>query len=230
MFKKKLKYCLMLLLFFTLILSTFQSNKVLLTNAKDITIHEFKAVIESTGKIEVLPDLAEPYIQIEYVDISKSESQNTCNQIAENVKNYLKNVGIEEKNICINSTYTYPINNYSDEAFKTYINLSFKTSNLTNLEQVLSGLNTEYIKICNINYSNSEYNSHYIKALAIAQNNALVKAKSLYPDREILLAEVHEKDNYNITCMYREYNERISEQINKPLEIEAKVSITVIVK
>lgn len=230
MFKKKLKYCLMLLLFFTLILSTFQSNEVLSTNAKDITIHEFKAVIESTGKIEVLPDLAEPYIQIEYVDISKSESQNTCNQIAENVANYLENIGIKEKDICFNNTYTYPINNYGNEAFKTCINLSFKTSNLTNLEQVLSELNTEYIKICNINYSNTKFNSHYLKALAVAQNNALVKAKSLYPEREIILTEVCEKDNYNMPCMYREYNERISEQINKPLEIEAKVSITVIVK
>lgn len=231
MLKNIFKKSILIILILAVVFTISQSTQITLASTLDINTNEFSATIESTGKIEVLPDLAEPNIQIEYIDISKSESQNKCEQISENVQNYLKNIGIDEKEISINNTYTYSISQYGDEAYKTCTNLTFKTKDLNNLEQILNGLNTQYVKICNINYYNSEYDSHYIKALTLAENNALLKAQALYPDREIVLKEVHELNNYYPICMYREYNAKsLYIDINKPLEIEAKVSITILVK
>ena len=72
-------------------------------------------------------------------------------------------------------------------------------------------------------------------------NSEIVKNNCSIPSPEVaeltsenycnVLKEVHELNNYYPICMYREYNAKsLYIDINKPLEIEAKVSITILVK
>ena len=158
-----------------LVVSLFSSNPHCLVLAKgELASNSFELELVSTGQIEVLPDQAEVSISIEFVDLNKEQSQKNCVQLGKNVKEHLVSLGINELDIKNNNSYTYPIDNYGENAFKTYTNISFVAHDLESLNDILGTFQSVYIKVTNICYSSTNrrtFLSHKPPHLPPAQKN-----------------------------------------------------------
>ncbi len=224
----KVKFRLTILICILIMASLLNFNQNTLIFAKEENLaNSFKLELVSSGQIEVLPDQAEVNLSIEFVDLNKELSQKSCIQISKNVKAHLIYLGIDETNIKNNNSYTYPIENYGERAFKTYANISFVSQSIDNLDDILSTLQSDYIKITNICYSSKDYDTFYEKALLEAQKNALEKAQRLYPNSIVKINKIQEIENYYPVSLYREYNPKFLETDHlTPLEITARVKVT----
>ena len=214
-----------------LVVSLFSSNPHCLVLAKgELASNSFELELVSTGQVEVLPDQAEVSISIEFVDLNKEQSQKNCVQLGKNVKEHLVSLGMNELDIKNNNSYTYPIDNYGENAFKTYANISFVAHDLESLNDILGTFQSVYIKVTNICYSSTNYDTYYEQAMLLAQKNALERAHRLYPTSNVKLCKIEEIENYYPVTLYREYNPEFLETDNlTPLEISARVNVEFVI-
>ncbi|MDD5944541.1 MAG: SIMPL domain-containing protein [Clostridia bacterium] len=95
--------------------------------------------VNGRGTVEVAPDTATIYADIETKGASASEAQSKNNKISEAVKTAMKAAGIAEDNIINDYTTVYPDYSYNEKngeneinGYRAYTSISFATSDIDN--------------------------------------------------------------------------------------------------
>lgn len=187
-------------------------------------------VIRAEGSVEVLPDIAEVFIQIEYSDMVKETAEISAFNIFKSTKEKLINLGIAENLIKNLNSYTYPCRDNSNNDYRSNIYFSFEVTNLDNLANILDELKDDYLTISSVNYKISDCEKHYLQALQVAISNSFSKAQTLAGSTNVALVKISEDYNYCCNYIYREYNkETIAVDVATPIEITANIQTTYLV-
>ena len=189
----------------------------------------YELEIVSEGIINVLPDNAEVFIEINYIDMVEKVCKDNAQTLLDNTKTYLESVGITDNDINIHSNNIYPVYRVNN-AFKSNIYFSIKVSDLSNLESILDGLENDYVKVSSINYCASNSEELCNKALAVSIENAFTKATEISGSENLTLIKVEEEYCFGPCQMYRDYcRSCISDDISTPIEITSSARVTFIV-
>lgn len=189
----------------------------------------YELEIVSEGIINVLPDNAEVFIEINYIDMVEKVCKDNAQTLLDNTKTYLESVGITDNDINIYSKNIYPVYRVNN-AFKSNIYFSIKVSDLNNLESILDGLENDYVKISSINYCASNSEELCNKALAVSIENAFTKATEISGSENLTLIKAEEEYCFGPCQMYRDYcRSCINDDISTPIEITSSARVTFIV-
>lgn len=198
-------------------------------NNDNMDVPPFKIVVRAEGSVEVLPDLAEVFLQIEYADLVKDTAENMAFELFEKTKSQLMEKGIAQEKIKKHSSYTYPCKDSFNNDYRTNIHFSFSVENLNDLQSILEDIENDYVTTYNVNYKVSNHEQHYLKALRAAIENSAIKAHLITGLDHLSLVKIEEDYNYCCDYVYREYNkESIEEDISTPIKITASIQATYI--
>lgn len=184
--------------------------------------NNIRYTIMSEGRVEVLPDMAEVCVKIEYVDIVKDKAQSGVKDLFASLKETLAGKGIVD--IKSDNQYTYN-SRYDGGAFNSSMYVRFDLLDLENIHQTLSGVENDYVTITGINYKVKDNEKWYCEALKNAITNAQSKMQNI-SDQTVKMLSVEEECCYYPVCMYREYDSsQIQNNENTPIEITASVKV-----
>lgn len=197
--------------------SSFASQNQSLTSENNNT----RYTIWGKGNVEVLPDMAEVCIKIEYVDLVKENAQKCVSDLLESLKNTLANKGIVD--IKTDNQYTYC--QYKGEAYNSSMYVHFDLVDLQNIHNTLKGIENDYVTITGINYKVKDYEKWHCVAIQNAITNAQAKLQNI-TNQNTKIFSIEEEGCYYPVCVYREYDgSQFQNNENIPLEITASVRV-----
>lgn len=185
-------------------------------------------VIGNASK-SVTPDYAKITAVIETLDSDMLKSKDNNFQAFEKVMQALKEQGINEEDIVLDSFTSYPSYDYSaGKSLVGYYTITTFTFNVSNLENIKNYVDvaTEngVTSIRNINYELSTMDEVYQDVLMMAIDNAKEKAEKI-SGGEVVIKSIKEEYVYSCTSLYRTYVEDLSQSLMGCIDIEARVTV-----
>lgn len=198
-------------------------------NRSVATDERMELCIIGNASKSVSPDYAKITAVIETLDSDMVKSKDTNFEIFEKVLKALKDKGIAEEDIVLDSYTSYPSYDYSmGKSLVGYYTLTTFTFNVDNLDNIKSFVDTAtengVTSIRNINYELSNMDEVYQEVLMMAIDNAKAKAEKI-SGGEVTIKSVKEEYVYSCTSLYRTYAENISQSLVGCIDIEARVSV-----
>ena len=200
-----------------------------ITNRSVATDGRMELCVIGNASKSVSPDYAQITAVIETLDSDMVKSKDTNFEIFEKVLKALKDKGIAEEDIVLDSYTSYPSYDYSmGKSLVGYYTLTTFTFNVDNLDNIKSFVDTAtengVTSIRNINYELSNMDEVYQEVLMMAIDNAKAKAEKI-SGGEVTIKSVKEEYVYSCTSLYRTYAENISQSLVGCIDIEARVSV-----
>lgn len=190
-----------------------------------------KIIVYGGGKISVTPDVAYVMVGVESLNSELQTAVKENDEIVSSLINYLKEQGINEKDIKTKYYSIYQKHDYTASqrflGYQVSSTLEFKCKDIDNLESYISELtNLGANKLEGITFNCENISQYYQEALKLAIEDAKNKAECL-TDKTLSIYKVTEESMY--TCLpYRITNELLysSPSILKgTMEVEAKIKV-----
>lgn len=179
----------------------------------------------------VSPDSATITAVIETLDMDISKSKDANFEIFDNVLAALKEAGVDENKIVLDSFTSYP--SYDYNAGKTLIGyysittFTFDVDNLDNIKTYIDTITEKGVtSIRNINYQLSNMDEVYQDVLLMAIDNAKAKAEKVTGGQELNVKGIKEEYVYSCSTLYRAYSDSLENNaLVGNIEVSAKVTV-----
>ncbi len=162
------------------------------------------------ASLELTPDRATIHLSIENVDKDVSQAQAKTFALFDDAVKALKEVGVSEESIVVESYNSYPSYDYScgKSLLGYYSNLSFTFSvdSLENLKESIDSVTSQGVCVQNICYEASNEKESYNEALSKALEEARIKAENLLGRNDLTLTNIEEESVYYSSSLYRCYD------------------------
>ena len=163
----------------------------------------------------VAPDTAKIMIAIENTDLDIENSKNINFENYQQVVTALKNMGIAQESIVLESFSSYPNYDYNNgktlTGYFTSTLLSVQTD-VANIKQIVdTAIENGATSICSINYQVSNMTEIYNQVLTQALNNAKSKAQMLTGKQDVKVLNIKEEIVYSSTSLYKTYSENLQD-------------------
>lgn len=152
--------------------------------------------VDGASNVKATPDTANIIlgVQTENTDLKTAQDENTI--IATKVINSLKSIGVNEKNMSTDSYVIEPVYDYIDgkQTFRTYRvtnNIRVTTMTINSIGTIVDTATANGANIINnINFFLSDPTPYYRKALNLAVEDALIRARSISNSLGVTLNEI----------------------------------------
>lgn len=185
-------------------------------------------VIGNASK-SVSPDSAKVTAVIETLDSVMATSKDKNFETFEKVLQALKDSGLGDDDITVESYTSYPSYDYTSGksliGYYTITTFSFCVDNLDKIKEYIdTATEAGVTSIRNINYQLSNMDEVYQEVLLSAIENAKQKAEKIHGG-EVTIKSVKEEYVYSCTSLYRTYSENISNALMGSIDVEARVTV-----
>ena len=169
-------------------------------------------------------------MRVQSVDMDAKVAKNATKELFNKAVTVLKDLGIEDQDIIMTSSYSNPSYDYTcGKAFMghsstIYFNYEVDLDKVQNSIDKL--VENGFEDITNIQYNLRDSESVYNDLLKEALNNAEQKAKDIVGNDNLQIVKICEKDNYYYPTLYRSGSEVLNDgaYIGK-IEISAQVQV-----
>ena len=179
---------------------------------------------------EVTPDYAVVNMRVQSVDMDAKVAKNATKELFNKAVTVLKDLGIEDQDIIMTSSYSNPSYDYTcGKAFMGHSSTIYFNYDV-DLDKVQNSIDklveNGFEDITNIQYNLRDSESVYNDLLKEALNNAEQKAKDIVGNDNLQIVKICEKDNYYYPTLYRSGSEVLNDgaYIGK-IEISAQVQV-----
>lgn len=192
---------------------------------------ELQLCVIGNASKKVSPDSAKITAVIETLDMDMSKSKDDNFEIFDKVLASLKDGGIDENKIVLESFTSYP--SYDYNAGKTLIGyyaittFTFDVENLDNIKTYIDTITKKGVtSIRNITYQLSNIDEIYQDVLLMAIDNAKAKAEKVTGGQSLSIKGIKEEYVYSCSTLYRTYSESLENNaLAGSIEVSAKVTV-----
>lgn len=152
--------------------------------------------VDGTSSVKATPDTANIIlgVQTENTDLKTAQNENTI--IATKVINSLKSIGIDEKNMNTDSYVIEPLYDYIDgkqtfRAYRVTNNIRVTTMTINSIGTIVDTATANGVNLVNnISFFLSDPTPYYRKALNLAVEDALIRARAIINSLGVTLNEI----------------------------------------
>lgn len=195
----------------------------------DLQAEKMELCIIGKASKNVSPDSAKVTAVIETLDSDIVKSKDNNFQAFDKVVNALKDAGLSDDKIVMDSFVSYPSYDYNGgkslTGYYTITTISFDVDNIEEIKNLVD-IVTENgaTSIRNIQYCCSNLDEVYEEVLIMAIDNAKAKAEKI-GGGQLQIKSVKEEYVYSCSSLYRTYAENISNSLVGSIEVEARVNV-----
>ena len=207
------------------------AEEVVEYQAEEDSLEGLELCVIGNATKNVSPDSAMITAVIETLDMDISKSKDANFEIFDNVLAALKEAGVDENKIVLDSFTSYP--SYDYNAGKTLIGyysittFTFDVDNLDNIKTYIDTITEKGVtSIRNINYQLSNMDEVYQDVLLMAIDNAKAKAEKVTGGQELIVKGIKEEYVYSCSTLYRAYSDSLENNaLVGNIEVSAKVTV-----
>lgn len=207
------------------------AEEVVEYQAEEDSLEGLELCVIGNATKNVSPDSATITAVIETLDMDISKSKDANFEIFDNVLAALKEAGVDENKIVLDSFTSYP--SYDYNAGKTLIGyysittFTFDVDNLDNIKTYIDTITEKGVtSIRNINYQLSNMDEVYQDVLLMAIDNAKAKAEKVTGGQELIVKGIKEEYVYSCSTLYRAYSDSLENNaLVGNIEVSAKVTV-----
>ncbi len=200
-------------------------------NTEENNLQDIELCIIGSASKTFTPDRAKITAVIETLDLDMKKSKDDNFEIFDKVTNILKDEGIEESAIVLDSFTSYP--SYDYNAGKTLIGyysittFTFEVDDLKDLKMYVDKIiENGTTSIRDINYELSNINEAYQEVLLMAIANSKAKAFKIVGNEDISIKSIKEEYIYSCCTLYRNYDEVFEDNsLIGSIKVEARVNV-----
>lgn len=208
-----------------------RAEEIIEYQTEESVTEELQLCVIGNASKNVSPDSAKITAVIETLDMDMSKSKDDNFEIFDKVLASLKDGGIDENKIVLESFTSYP--SYDYNAGKTLIGyyaittFTFDVENLDNIKTYIDTITEKGVtSIRNITYQLSNIDEIYQDVLLMAIDNAKAKAEKVTGGQSLSIKGIKEEYVYSCSTLYRTYSESLENNaLAGSIEVSAKVTV-----
>ena len=195
----------------------------------DLQAEKMELCIIGKASKNVSPDSAKVTAVIETLDSDIVKSKDNNFQAFDKVVSALKDEGLSDDKIVMDSFVSYPSYDYNGEksltGYYTITTISFDVDNINEIKNLVDvATENGATSIRNIQYCCSNLDEVYEEVLMMAIDNAKAKAEKI-GGGQLQIKSVKEEYVYSCSSLDRTYAENISNSLVGSIEVEARVNV-----
>ena len=207
------------------------AEEVVEYQAEEDSLEGIELCVIGNATKNVSPDSATITAVIETLDMDISKSKDANFEIFDNVLAALKEAGVDENKIVLDSFTSYPSYDYNTGktliGYYSITTFTFDVDNLDNIKTYIDTITEKGVtSIRNINYQLSNMDEVYQDVLLMAIDNAKAKAEKVTGGQELIVKGIKEEYVYSCSTLYRAYSDSLENNaLVGNIEVSAKVTV-----